>query len=72
VVDAGITEDAPSTQETVHQQRAMLTILLATCERALEAFQAADNPLDEEFVRDLEGVMARTRGELVAFAARKR
>ncbi len=46
----------------------MLAILLATCERSLEAFQAADNPLDEEFVRDLERVMARTRGELVAFA----
>ena len=46
----------------------MLAILLATCEKALEAFQAADNPLDEEFVRDLERVMARTRGQLVAFA----
>ena len=33
-------------------------------------FQAADNPLDEEFVRDLERVMARTRGELVAIATR--
>jgi hypothetical protein len=49
----------------------MLTILLATCERAVEAFQAADNPLDDEFVRDLERVMARTRGELVVFANRK-
>jgi hypothetical protein len=49
----------------------MLAILLATCERALEAFEAADNPLDEAFVRDLERVMARTRGELVAFASRK-
>ena len=46
----------------------MLAILLATCEEALEAFRAVDNPLDEEFVRDLEQVMARTRGELVAFA----
>ena len=49
----------------------MLAILLATCERSLEAFQAADNPLDEEFVRDLQRVMARTRGELAAFAIRK-
>ena len=49
----------------------MLTILLATCEQALEAFQAPDNPLDEEFVRDLERVMVRTRGELVVFANRK-
>jgi hypothetical protein len=37
----------------------------------VEAFQASDNPLDEDFVRDLERVMARTRGELVAFATRK-
>jgi hypothetical protein len=42
----------------------MLTILLATSERALEAFQAADNPVDDEFVRDLERIIERTRGEL--------
>jgi hypothetical protein len=70
-VDAAITEDAASTEETFDEQRAMLAILLATCERALEVFQAADNRLDEAFVRDLERVMARTRGELVAFATRK-
>jgi hypothetical protein len=49
----------------------MLVILLATCERAIEAFEAPENPLDEEFLRDLERVRARTRGELVAFANRK-
>jgi hypothetical protein len=48
----------------------MLTILLATCERAVETFEAADNPLDGEFIRDLKRIMARTRGELVAFATR--
>ena len=67
-VDAAITHGGPISEETYQQQRAMLAILLATCERALEAFQAADNPLDEEFVRDLERVTARTRAELVAFA----
>ncbi len=46
----------------------MLLILLATCERSLEAFQAADNQIDEEFVVDLERIMARTRRELEAFA----
>lgn len=46
----------------------MLLILLATCERSLEAFQAADNQMDEEFVVDLERIMARTRRELEAFA----
>jgi len=34
-------------ESTIKQQRALLVILLATCERALEAFTAADNPLDE-------------------------
>jgi hypothetical protein len=69
-VDAAIAQDVPVTEEPYHRQRAMLTIRLATCDRSLEAFQAADNPLDEEFVRDLERVMARTRGELVAIATR--
>ena len=48
----------------------MLTILLATCDRSLEAFQANDNPLDQEFVRDLERVMVRRREELAALDAR--
>ena len=41
-------------------------ILLATCERALEAFQAADNPVDREFVADLERIVARTRTEIAS------
>ena len=44
----------------------MLRILLATSERALEAFQAADNPVDTEFVADLERIVDRTRLELAA------
>jgi hypothetical protein len=47
------------------QQRALLVILLATSERALEAFQASDNPLDATFVADLERILARSRAELV-------
>ena len=49
------------------QKRNMLTILLAACETTLDAFQAADNQLDREFVADLERVIERTRGELGAF-----
>lgn len=49
------------------QRRATLLILLAASERALEAFQAADNALDEDFVADLERIIARTRRELEAF-----
>lgn len=45
---------------------AMLTILLATCENALQAFKAADNPVAAELIADLERVVARTRKELEA------
>ena len=48
----------------------MLRILLAVCQTALDAFQAADNPLDTEFVTDLERIMKRTRDELEAMANR--
>jgi hypothetical protein len=47
----------------------MLRILLATCETALDAFHATDNPVDEEFVRELERITERTRQELAAFAS---
>jgi hypothetical protein len=45
---------------------AMLRILLAICETALDAFRAACNPIDAEFVADLERITERTRGELAA------
>jgi hypothetical protein len=48
----------------------MLRILLATCETALDAFRAADNPVDAGFVTDLERISERTRRELDAFAKR--
>lgn len=47
----------------------MLRILLATCETTLDALHAADNPVDVEFVADLERVTVRTRRELEALAA---
>jgi hypothetical protein len=46
----------------------MLTILLATCETALNTFGAADTSVDAEFVADLERMAARTRQELEALA----
>jgi hypothetical protein len=52
------------------QEVALLTILLATCERSLEAFQAAGNTLDDDFVSDLERIIARTRGELDTLSSR--
>ncbi|HVM17920.1 MAG TPA: hypothetical protein VM290_10090 [Gaiellaceae bacterium] len=54
--------------QTIKQQRAVLLILLATCQRALEAFEAAENIQDEEFIEDLERIIARTRRELDALA----
>jgi hypothetical protein len=53
------------------QHVAMLRILLATCETALHAFHAADNPVDGEFVEELERITGRTRQELAAFARAK-
>jgi hypothetical protein len=47
----------------------MLLILLATCEQALAVSQAADNRLDDQFVIDLEKIIARTRRELDGFAS---
>jgi hypothetical protein len=50
------------------QHVAMLRILLATCDTALDAFHAADNPVDSEFVEELKRITERTRQELVALA----
>lgn len=50
----------------------MLRILLATCETALDAFRAADNPVDIAFVTDLERITERTRGELAALVRQER
>lgn len=48
----------------------MLAILLATCETTLQAFQAADNPLDAELEHDLRRMIERTRRELEALRRR--
>ena len=45
-------------------------ILLATCERTLEAFEERDDPADPELVADLERVVERTRRELAALRPR--
>jgi hypothetical protein len=55
-----------SREQTIKQQRAVLGLLLATCERALEAFQVAENAIDVTFVEDLERIIARSRRELEA------
>ena len=46
----------------------MLRILHATCGTALDAFDAANNPVDTQLVIDLEKMVERTRLELERFA----
>jgi hypothetical protein len=45
---------------------ALLTILIACGEKAIEAFQASDNPVDADFLSDLERIIERSRDELAA------
>lgn len=45
---------------------ALLAILIASGEKTIEAFQASDNPIDADFLTELERIIARSRDELVA------
>jgi hypothetical protein len=51
------------------QHLAMLRILYGACSAALDAFRAADNPVDSRLVADLETMMARTQGEIERLTA---
>ena len=48
----------------------MLRILYGACVAALDAFCAADNPVYERLVADLEVMVERTRGEIERLTAR--
>ena len=50
--------------ETGQQHLSMLRILYAASAAALDAFRAADNPVDAELVGDLERMVERTRHEI--------
>ena len=52
-----------------HQHLAMLRILYGSCVTALEAFRAADNPVDDALVADLETMVERTKGEIERLSA---
>ena len=52
-----------------HQHLAMLRILYGACAAALDAFRAADNPVDEILVADLETMVERTKGEIERLSA---
>ena len=47
----------------------MLHILYGASATALNAFRAADNPVDGELVADLERMVERTRGEIERLGA---
>ncbi|HEY3462822.1 MAG TPA: hypothetical protein VGK62_05135 [Gaiellaceae bacterium] len=47
----------------------MLRILYGACAAALDAFRAADNPVDAQLVADLETMMTRTHGEIERLTA---
>jgi hypothetical protein len=44
--------------------------LIATGEKAVEAFQASANPVDADFLADLERIIQRSRNELAALTQR--
>jgi hypothetical protein len=48
----------------------MLRIVYAASSTALDAFRAADNPVDGALLADLEKMVERTRGEIERLAAR--
>lgn len=52
-----------------HKHLAMLRILYGACSAALDAFRAADNPVDEQLVADLETMVKRTKGEIERLTA---
>jgi hypothetical protein len=56
-------------ETTTQQQLSMLRILYGACAAALDAFRAADNPVDEQLMADLEVMVERTKGEIERLAA---
>jgi hypothetical protein len=47
----------------------MLRILYGACATALDAFRAADNPVDEQLVIDLEAMVERSLAEIERLTA---
>ena len=59
----------PTMPTDTHQHLAMLRILYGACATALDAFRAADNPVDDKLVADLETMVERTKGEIERLTA---
>lgn len=60
-----MTPESPQTS----QHLAMLRILYGACSAALDAFQAADNPVDTQLVADLQSMVSRTYLEIERLSA---
>jgi len=60
-----ITPQTPQTPKHL----AMLRILYGACSAALDAFRAADNPVDQQLVADLESMVTRTYLEIERLTA---
>jgi hypothetical protein len=56
-------------EATTQQQLSMLRILYGACAAALDAFRAADNPVDGQLMADLEVMVERTKGEIERLAS---
>jgi hypothetical protein len=54
--------------ETPQRAMALLRLLIATGETTIEAFHASANPVDEDFVKDLERIIRRSRDELAVLS----
>jgi hypothetical protein len=54
------------TSEEIHRQIALLNILIACGEKAIEAFQASANPVDAEFLVELQRIVERSKDEAAA------
>ena len=68
MVSAAARQEHRAIDEVIVQQVSMLRILHASCATALDAFRAADNPVDAQLLIDLEKMVERTRVELERFA----
>jgi hypothetical protein len=56
-------------ERSTPQELAMLRILYGACSAALDAFRAADNPVDKQLVADLETTLERTKAEIGRLSA---
>ena len=59
----------PAVATDTPKHLAMLRILYGACVTALDAFRAADNPVDDQLVADLETMVERTKDEIERLTA---